>query len=385
MKITKTLAILCVLGAGLLAFTSCKDTSGDGDTSGNKHAITMTLDATGDEIKVGGKAITDSNEGTEDTIVEDTTAGGPLERQQCGKRFFKEISGGFNNTEGFRTNIVLNLKDGTWYNKDTGRSAGAGMLFDFNQYGKVDGTKVYDFFFISFKPNFAADGTLDSSNIQMNLERYTGVKKVKEGIYSRHAAAAALGNCYVQTAKKANTWTTEANLSNILNYNLTSGFHYDSAAQTITIGVDVKQATAGTYKVQVGTITYTLADASTTTSVTGFNKSWKTSFSGTTYVEAGDPAGTSCITGYTNWTHVKKDDPASNLKGGVTVYGFAPYGTKAVATYYTCSAKTKSNTTPEAGTDYVGDWNVANGLNFSSAKLTTVYVDGGVVHEYVEY
>lgn len=385
MKITKTLAILCVVGAGLFAFASCKDNSGDGDTSGNKHAITMTVDATGNNIKVGDQAITDSNEMTTATIIADTDPSDTtLQLSNCGKRFFKEISAGLNNTEGFRTNIVMDLKNGIWTNKDSNRDAGAGMLFDFNKYEKVGGTDTFDFFFLSFKPIYNS-GTLDSSKIQMNLERYTGVKKTKEGIYSRRKEAAALGKCYVQTAKKADTWTSDANFENILSYELTDGFIYDSTAQTITIGVDVKQETLGTYKVQVGRITYTLKDGSTTTSTTGFNKSWTTSFSGTTYVNAGDPAGVSCITNYANWTHVKKDDKATNLKGGVLVYGFAPYGTKPVATYFTCSAKTKSNTVPEAATDYVGDWNVANTLDANGVKLTTVYEDGGVVHEYVEY
>ncbi len=384
MKITKTLAILCVVGAGLFAFASCKDNSGDGDTSGNKWAITMTVDATGDNIKVGDQAITDSNEMTMATIIADTDPSDTtLQLSNCGKRFFKEISAGLNNTEGFRTNIVMDLKNGIWTNKDSNRDAGAGMLFDFAEYEKEGKTKTYDFFFLSFKPSYN-NGTLDSSKIQMNLERYTGVKKTKEGIYSRRKEAAALGKCYVQTAKKADTWTSDAKFDNILIYELTDGFIYDSTAQTITIGVDVKQETLGTYKVQVGRITYTLKDASTTTSTTGFNKSWTTSFSGTTYVNAGDPAGTSSITGYTNWTHVSKD-ATKNLKGGVLVYGFAPYGTKPVATYFTCSAKAKSNTVPEAATDYVGDWNVANTLDANGVKLTTVYEDGGVVHEYVEY
>ena len=91
MKITKTLAILCVVGAGLFAFASCKDNSGDGDTSGNKWAITMTVDATGDNIKVGDQAITDSNEMTMATIIADTDPSDTtLQLSNCGKRFFKE-------------------------------------------------------------------------------------------------------------------------------------------------------------------------------------------------------------------------------------------------------------------------------------------------------
>ena len=393
MKLTKTMAVLAIcIGAGLFALAGCKDNSGDGDTSGNKHAITMTVDATGDNIKVGGKAITDSSEMSEDTIVADTAAGTAdykgheLELQHCGKRFFKEISGGLNNTEGFRTNIVLNLKDGTWNNSTSKRNAGAGMIFDFAEYEKDGKTKTYDFFFLSFKPLFnVTSGVLITDTIQMNFERYTGVKKTKEGIYSRKTEAASLGKCYAQTAQKSATWDTTPGYDNIQTYKLTSGFIYDATAQTITIGVDVKQNTAGAYTVQVGKITYTLTDGSTSTSVVDFKKNWKTSFSGTKYAEVGDPAGTSSITGYTNWTHVSKD-ATKNLKGGVMVYGFAPYGTKPVATYYTCTKKAASNTTPAADTDYVGDWNRVNELDTrSGVKDYTVYEEGGVIHEYVEY
>lgn len=388
MKLTKTMAVLAIcIGAGLFALAGCKDNSGDGDTSGNKHAITMTVDATGDNIKVGGQAITDSSEMTTATIIADTdTSDTTLQLSNCGKRFFKEISGGLNNTEGFRTNIVLNLKDGKWYNSSSGRNAGAGMIFDFAEYEKDGKTKTYDFFFLSFKPLFnKTSGNLDTSKIQMNFERYTGVKKTKEGIYSRKTEAASLGKCYVQKTQSGDVWSDEATFENIQTYNLASGFLYDATAQTITIGVDVKQETVGAYKVQVGTITYTLTDGSTSTSVVDFKKNWKTSFKGTKYAEVGDPAGTSSITGYTNWTHVSKD-ATKNLKGGVMVYGFAPYGTKPVATYYTCTTKAASNTTPAADTDYVGDWNRVNELDTrSGVKDFTVYEEGGVIHEYVEY
>lgn len=400
MKITKTLAILCVLGAGLLAFTSCKDTSGDGKTSAadsaagvaEKWALKMEVDATGDEIKVGGKAIIDSNEGTEDTIEEDTDAGKTtptghaLQRQRCGKRSFKEITGGFNNTEGFRTNIVLKIKDGTkavkWCNPEVKtasgkpRTAGAGMIFDFNQYEKVAGTKTYDFFFLSFKPTISGDAI---TGVTCFFERYSGVKKYKEGIYSSHAAASALGKNYIQTA--VGTWDNtlyDVEADKTYSKDLTKGTDYylDSEGSAV-IGVDVKQIEKGEYTVRIGKISYKVKDVDTEFTASNFKQSWKTTFTaGTTMGKGGDKAGTSSIEGYTNWTHVKKDDTTSNLKGGVMVYGFAPYGTNPVAAYYTCNTKLASNTaeTEGSGTDYVGDWNRAKDIN-----------DDGVVYEYVYY
>ena len=90
--------------------------------------------------------------------------------------------------------------------------------------------------------------------------------------------------------------------------------------------------------------------------------------------KGGDKAGTSSITSYENWTHVKKDDKTTNLKGGVMVYGFAPYGTKPVAGFYTCNKKTGSDTLPEADTDFVGDWNRVNDVN-----------DDGIIYDYVYF
>ena len=142
MKLTKTLAALGILGAALLAFASCKDSSGEGKTTGYipgvpaKYALQMTVDASEGNIKVGDDALVDSNADTTKKIIADDATEGEeeLKLSKTGKRFFKEISAGLNNTEGFRTNIFLNVKDGTWHNSTSKRTAGAGMLFDFNEY-----------------------------------------------------------------------------------------------------------------------------------------------------------------------------------------------------------------------------------------------------------
>jgi|GEM_PF-3111957 len=396
MKITKTLAILCVVGAGLFAFASCKDNSGDGDTSGNKWAITMTVDATGDNIKVGQKAITDSNaESEEAAIVEDTEAGKTettnheLERQRCGKRFFKEISGGFNNTEGFRTNIFLDIKNGVWNNTTTNRQAGAGMLFDFYEYEKVAGTKTYDFFFLSFKPQFEGNAV---KSVICYFERYSGVKKYKEGIYSSHSNASALGSNYIQTA--VGTWdntlyTPEQGKTWKATLEKESDYYLDADGNVI-IGVNVKQKEKGVYTVDIGKVSYTVGETAQDFSPSAFKKSWRTTFAkkttmgvcGETAAKTGD---TGYIKDYTNWTHVDKKTKDSNLKGGVLVYGFAPYGTKPVASFYTCNNKLGSNTvdTDDSHNDYVGDWNVPASVDADDQDA--LYCDGGVVHEYVEY
>ena len=384
MKFTRTFAALCAAGT-LLAFVSCKDESGDGVTTGNKWALTMTVDATGDNIKVGGKAITDSNEMTEDTIVSDEENTN-LSLSKTGKRFFKEISGGLNNTEGFRTNIVLDLANGTWSNSTASRTAGAGMIFDFYEYEKDGKTKTYDFFFLSFKPQFT-NGAF--TGVICYFERYSGVKKYKAGIYSSDANASALGSNYIQTAvgtwdstlytpDKGKTWS-----KSLVD---TKDYTYDETSKTVTIGVDVKQNTAGEYTVSIGQIIYTLKDDTTQTGVANFDKAWTTAFIfGTQMGKGGDPAGTSCIADYTNWTHVSKDT-SKNLKGGVMVYGFAPYGTKPVASYYTCSTKAASNATPDGTTDYVGDWNTANKVDTrEGVKDYMIYEEGGVEHEYIYY
>lgn len=405
MKITKTITALCVLGAALLAFAGCKDNSGDGDTAAAiagikaKHALSMTVDATTEEIKVGKKAINDSNEGTEVEILANTdegkatSVGHEAEQQRCGKRFFKEISAGLNNTEGFRTNVVLNKAEGTWRNSDTGRTAGAGLLFDFNKYGDT-----YDFFFISFKPVFSADGSSITS-VNAYFERYSGVKKYKAGIYTSHTAASALGSNYIQTA--VGTWNstlfTPAQ-GRTWQANLTQGNGYTTdSLGNIIIGLDVKQLTDenGLYTVRIGNIVYTTADGSAATfnplvdpTKNSFNMAWKTSFVANRTFGKGGERENSSIEGYANWTHVDKKNKSSNLKGAVLAYGFAPYGTKPVASFYTCGTPLSSGKTDNTSSayDYVGDWNVANEIDAATgAKTTVVYEEGGVVHEYVEY
>lgn len=410
MKITKTLALLCVLGAGLLAITSCKDVSGDGKTTGategvnEKWALQMTVDATGDQIKVGDKAITDANGGTDDTDTtgiiiadDDTTGDANLKLSQTGKRFYKEITPGFNNTEGFRTNIVLNVKDGIWQNANKTRTAGAGMLFDYNEYEKVAGTKTYDFFFLSFKPEFSDAGAI--TKVKCYFERYSGVKKTKKGVYSGHAKAAAIGNNYIQETNKytttADTPIADADYTlktfgkwlqtlyepaaeaTCYKYLTKDTDYYLNTDGNAVIGVDVKQLEKGEYTVRIGKISYKVKDEATEFTPSNFKESWKTTFTaGTTMGKGGDKAGTSCITGYENWTHVKKDDKKTNLKGGVMVYGFAPYGTKPVASYYTCNTKLASDTadTEGSGTDFVGDWSRVNDVN-----------DDGIIYDYVYF
>lgn len=428
---TKTFAALGILGAALFAFAACKDSSGDALITGapsasgvpTKYALQLTVDSTGNNIKVGDKAITDSNGGDDTTditgtiIADDATGEGvdeKLKLSATGKRAFKEITGGLNNTEGFRTNIVLDLKNGTW--KNGTRTAGTGFLFDFNEYKDAQSKKIYDFFFLSFKPVFdGANGAF--SGVTCYFERYSGVKKYKEGIYSGHAAASALGDNYTQEVQTKNTSTTDK--SDSANYtlktvgtwysdlykpsagatclkSLTAGsdYVYDSTAQTVTIGVDVKQLTGekGLYTVRIGKISYTVGDGTSETaqpfSQDAFKQSWHTTFAaGTTMGKGGDQGGTSSITGYNNWTHVVKDDNTSNLKGGVLVYGFAPYGTKPVACYYTCNTKLSSNTVDNTTSryDFVGDWNRANELDASTGNNSVIYEEGNVIHEYYYY
>ena len=291
MKLTKTLAALGILGAALLAFASCKDSSGEGKITNiipgvaKKWAQEMTVDATGDNIEVGKKAITDSN-GDDNAVTEilaDTEAGKTnpsgheAERQRCGKRFFKEFTSGFNNNEGFRMNIVLS-KDGTWTNSkvttdDKPRTATAGVLFDFYEYEKQAGNKTYDFFFLAFKPTIA-DGKI--SSINAFFERYSGVKKYKEGIYTSDAAASALGSNYVPT-DYAGAWDSKL-------YSASAGktwklllkntdYKLDNDGNAI-IGVDIKQLENGLYTVSFGTIKYYVGSEEQEFSVTNFKHLW---------------------------------------------------------------------------------------------------------------
>lgn len=402
MKMTKTFAALGILGAALFAFAACKDSSGDALITGapsasgvpTKYALQLTVDSTGNNIKVGDKAIKNSNELTEGTIIADNATGegvdDNLKLSATGKRAFKEITAGLNNTEGFRTNIVLDLKNGTW--KNGTRTAGAGMLFDFNKY-KVNSDETYDFFFLSFKPMYKNDGTLDTGKIQMNFERYTEVKKLKEGIYSNHDEAKCLGKCFVQSSDYGDAWGNTAAISNIRTYYPTTGFTYDAEAQTITIGVDVKQLTKGLYNVRIGKIKYVVGDVGSETEQTftpeAFKQSWHTKFPSSTALQVGtcgDPEGATKIENYTKWKHVG-DNSASNLKGAVLVYGFAPYGTKPVACYYTCNTKLSSDTVDntDSRVDFVGDWNRANELDASTGNSSVIYEEGNVIHEYYYY
>ncbi len=417
MKLTKTLAALGILGAALLAFASCKDSSGDGNTTGaisgvpEKYALQMTVD--GNSIKVGDEALIASNADDKKPIIADDATEGEeeLKLSKTGKRFFKEISAGFNNTEGFRTNIVLNVKDGTWYNSTSKRTAGAGMLFDFNEY-KVGSDKTYDFFFLSFKPTISA-GKI--AGVTAYFERYSKVKKTKEGIYSGHTAASALGSNYIQETNsyvdsedgpadnnKDYTLKTVGKWLDTL-YNPVAGAtcrkvlakdtdYYLDADGNAIIGVDVKQMTKGVYTVRIGKINYLVGDAAQEFSPSAFKQTWQTTFTGDTKI--GEGGETSAKTGasgyikdYLNWTHVDKNDKDSNLKGAVLVYGFAPYGTKPVAAYYTCNTKLGSNTEDSTTSryDYVGDWNVANTLDADGVTDKIFYEEGNVVHEYIYY
>lgn len=406
MKLTKTLAALGILGAALLAFASCKDTSGDGKTTNiipgvaKKWALSMTVDATGDNIEVGKKAITDSN-GDDTAVTEilaDTEAGKTnpsgheAERQRCGKRFFQEFTSGFNNNEGFRMNIVLS-KDGTWTNAgvttdDKPRTATAGVLFDFYEYEKQAGNKTYDFFFLAFKPTFTA-GKI--TKIYAFFERYSGVKKYKEGIYTSHADASALGSNFIQTAvgtwdehlypaSAGKTWSKE--LEKDKDYKL------DADGNAI-IGVDIKQLQNGLYTVSFGTIKYYVGSEEQEFSVTNFKQGWKTKFTpGQTIGKGGDPNGTSSISGYDNWTHISKTDKSTNLKGGVLTYAFAPYGTKPVVNYFICSTSKSSGSTDtqDSEVDYVGDWKVPATLDERPGVTDKIfYEEGNVVHEYIYY
>lgn len=408
MKLTKTLAALGILGAALLTFASCKDSSGNSTITAapsapgvaKKWALTMTVDASEGTIKEGEKAITNANEMSTDTIVANTeagkktVAGHELEVQQCGKRAFKEFTGGFNNTEGFRTNVVLDMTNGTWINNDTKRVATAGILFDFYEYEKVSGTKTYDFFYISFKPVFNNEGTA-LTGIKCYFERYSGVKKTNDGIYSRHADASALGSNYVQTV--VGTWkeTLYAPSQNETFYkDLSEGSdYYKNADGNIVIGVNAKQKTKGVYTINVGKISYTVNDAAQDFTPSVFKQSWRTTFTkGTEMGECGETSAktgaSGYIKGYENWTHVDKNDKDSNLKGGVLTYEFAPSGTKPVASFYTCDNKLGSNTTDndDSRYDYVGDWKVPATLDERPGVTDKIfYEEGNVVHEYYYY
>lgn len=407
MKLTKTLAALGILGAALLAFASCKDTSGDGKTTNiipgvaKKWALSMTVDATEGNIKVGDDAITDSNETTTDKVVADTTegkstaAGHELELQRCGKRFFQEFTSGFNNNEGFRMNIVLS-KDGTWTNTDVKtngnpRTATAGVLFDFYEYEKQAGNKTYDFFFLAFKPTITAGTGI--TGITAYFERYSEVKKYKEGIYSSHAKASALGSNFIQTA--VGTWDgtlypASAGKTWSMNLEKDKDYKLDADGNAI-IGVDIKQLQNenGLYTVSFGTIKYYVGSEEQEFSVTNFKQGWKTKFTpGQTIGKGGDPNGTSSISGYDNWTHISKTDKSTNLKGGVLTYAFAPYGTKPVVNYFICSTSKSSGSTDsqDSEVDYVGDWKVPATLDERPGVTDKIfYEEGNVVHEYIYY
>ena len=406
MKLTKTLAALGILGAALLTFASCKDTSGDGKITGiipgvaKKWAQEMTVDATGDNIKVDDEAITDSNETTTDKVVADTpegkttAAGHELERQRCGKRFFKEFTSGFNNNEGFRMNIVLS-KDGTWTNANVTtntkpRTATAGVLFDFYEYEKQAGNKTYDFFFLAFKPTITSGTGI--TGITAYFERYSGVKKYKEGIYSSHSNASALGSNYVPT-DYAGAWDSKlysASAGKSWDLPLQKGKDYklDNDGNAI-IGVDIKQLQNGLYTVSFGNIKYYVGSEEQDFSVTNFKQGWNTKFTpGQTIGKGGDPNGTSSISGYDNWTHISKTDKSTNLKGGVLTYAFAPYGTKPVVNYFICSTSKSSGSTDtqDSGVDYVGDWKVPATLDERPGVTDKIfYEEGNVVHEYIYY
>ena len=408
MKLTKTLAALGILGAALLAFASCKDTSGDGKITGiipgvaKKWAQEMTVDATGDNIEVGKKAITDSN-GDDNAVTEilaDTEAGKTnpsgheAERQRCGKRFFKEFTSGFNNNEGFRMNIVLS-KDGTWTNDDVTtkgnpRTATAGVLFDFYEYEKQAGKKTYDFFFLAFKPTITAGTGI--TGITAYFERYSEVKKYKEGIYTSDAAASALGSNYVPT-DKAGAWDStlhpaSAGITWSMNLEKDKDYKLDNDGNAI-IGVDIKQLENGLYTVSFGTIKYYVGSEEQEFSVTNFKQGWNTKFTpGQTIGKGGDPNGTSSISGYDNWTHISKTDKSTNLKGGVLTYAFAPYGTKPVVNYFICSTSKSSGSTDtqDSQVDYVGDWKVPATLDERPGVTDKIfYEEGNVVHEYIYY
>ena len=415
---TKTFAALGILGAALFAFAACNDSSGDALITGapsasgvpTKYALQLTVDSTGSNIKVGDKAITDSNGGDDTTdttgtiIADDATEGeAELKLSATGKRAFKEITAGLNNTEGFRTNIVLDLKNGTW--KNGSRTAGTGFLFDFNQYKDAQSKKIYDFFFLSFKPVFGGENGA-FSGVTCFFERYSGVKKYKEGIYSGHDAASALGDNYVPTDTNG-TWdqtkiyTAADKKTWSKSLSSTNDYIYNSTEQTVTIGVDVKQQEKGVYTVRIGKIRYTVGDGTSETTQeftpSAFKQSWHTYFTaGTTMGKGGETSTKTGDTGYIkngstnylNWTHVDKDNKDTNLKGGVLVYGFAPYGTKPVACYYTCNTQLSSGQTDDGNNtryDFVGDWNRANELDTGAGNSSVIYEEGNVIHEYYYY
>ncbi|MCR5047254.1 MAG: hypothetical protein K6A42_11820 [Treponema sp.] len=413
MKLTKTLAALCVMGGALLAFSACKDSSGDGNTSGapsdsgvsRKYALQMTLDATGDNIKVGGKAINDSNGDSSavsdirtDTEEGKTDSSGEhaSELQRCGKRYFEEISAGFNNTEGFRTNIVLDVKNGTWVNSGVTtngnpRTAIAGMLFDFNKYKDAQDKDIYDFFYLAFKPTIGANGI---TGVTAFFERYSGVKKTDKGIYTSDKAASALGSNYIPTDVNG-TWddtlyTPDQNKT--WSKTLQNTDWYKDNDGNAIIGVDVKQIEKGVFTVRIGKISYTVGETAQPFTPSIFKQTWQTTFAGGTTMGKGGETSTKTgdsgyIKDYLNWTHVEKNNKDSNLKGGVLVYGFAPYGTRPIACYYTCNTKLTSNTADNTTSryDYVGDWNVANELDVDGVETKVFYEEGNVVHKYIYY
>ena len=140
--------------------------------------------------------------------------------------------------------------------------------------------------------------------------------------------------------------------------------YYLDADGNAIIGVDVKQMTKGVYTVRIGKINYLVGDAAQEFSPSAFKQTWQTTFTGKWKMgEGGETSAkigaSGYIKDYLNWTHVDKNDKDSNLKGAVLVYGFAPYGTKPVAAYYTCNTKLGSNTEDSTTSryDYVGDWN----------------------------
>lgn len=408
------------MGGALLAFSACKDSSGDMQTvaliSGvpAKYALSATVDATDNNIKVGEKAIIDSNGGTDtensegvitasDAAHKTSYTGYELEQQHCGKRAFKEFSSGFNNNAGFRTNVVLDLKNGKWTNVDTGRKATAGILFDFNKYGSS--TQTYDFFFLAFQPVIGSDNV--PTSVICYFERYVGVKKYNDGVYSRHKAASALGSSYIQSSSSLDNtdwdltykdasnnpipYTADQGKSKAKTLEKDTDYIWDAANQLIIIGVDAKQQPSkGMYTVRVGKITYDLNGVAQPFSTTVFSQAWKTTFTPGHKIGVGGETSSANSFGnaYTNWKHVDSNDKDTNLLGGVMAYAFAPYGTKPVILFLTCSTGANKDAAAQEGGqyDYIGDWNISNDIEVSEdGKSTVIYEEGNVVHEYFYY
>ena len=288
MKLTKKLLLCTVAAVAAGGLGGCGTQSGDGSTTGNKKNTTMTVDAT--DITAESKTTDGGTVGTNYTST-------------AGKRYWSQL-GSSEKVQAITTTITIDKSESTYsYTYDTTnnitRYAVVGYAFDMNEYKDDDGNKTYDFFLLGFRPETK----------KFYVERYTGISSKTTGVYTTNS----LGDYYYlsdYSSSYSKTW--EKATSDTLDWkDATENTHYTvNDDGDIVIPVTIAQDAAGTYVISLN----------------------GTEVAEYTYVADGESNSLSSYS-YTNHKTVSSSD--NHLQGGVTVYGFAPYGTKVVATYET--------------------------------------------------